>query len=108
MKCLSCYSSINANHKLSYRSVTQLNFVFQVEENSFEVDAEIKDWSCKRCTLENPGDLSICQACGGSKLRSLENGKMSSVAASWTCTKCTLKNPIGKLLISTILSISSI
>ena len=62
------------------------------------MDAEIKDWSCKRCTLENPGDLSICQACGGSKLRSLENGKMSvSSAASWTCTKCTLKNPIGEL-----------
>ena len=80
------------------QSKISLNFALQVEENSFEVDAEIKDWSCKRCTLENPGDLSICQACGGSKLRSLENGKMSvSSAASWTCTKCTLKNPIGEL-----------
>ena len=36
------------------------------------MDAEIKDWSCKRCTLENPGEMSICQACGGSKLKSLE------------------------------------
>ena len=60
------------------------------------MDAEIKDWSCKRCTLENPGDLSICQACGGSKLRSLENGGGGTMnAKSWTCPKCTLKNPIA-------------
>ena len=61
------------------------------------MDAEIKSWSCKRCTLENPGDLSICQACGGSKLRSLEHysSATSSKSGSWTCSKCTLKNPIG-------------
>ena len=70
---------------------------WQVEDTSFEVDAEIKSWSCKRCTLENPGDLSICQACGGSKLRSLEHysSATSSKSGSWTCSKCTLKNPIG-------------
>ena len=46
--------------------------ILQVEDTNFEVEAEIKDWSCKRCTLENPGEMSICQACGGSKLKSLE------------------------------------
>ncbi len=60
----------------------------QVEDTNFDVEAEIKDWSCKRCTLTNSGDLSICQACGGSKMKSLEQKK-----EYWTCPKCTLRNP---------------
>jgi len=83
--------------------------VIKVEDTNFEVDAEIKDWSCKRCTLENPGEMSICQACGGSKLKSLEqpalkpkkqptaSGRSLGSSEHWICSKCTLRNPLSAL-----------
>ena len=30
---------------------------FQVDDSNDEVEAESKDWNCKRCTLENPGQV---------------------------------------------------
>ena len=33
-------------------------FGFQVDDSNDEVEAESKDWNCKRCTLENPGQVS--------------------------------------------------
>lgn len=87
-----------AVHQLTLANSTVSIFLLflQVEETNFEVDAEIKDWSCKRCTLENPGDMSICQACGGSKLKSLEPN-LSKKDHHWTCPKCTLRNPYSAL-----------
>ena len=70
----------------------------QVDDTNDEVEAESKDWNCKRCTLENPGQVSICQACGGSKLKSAvpheNSGGTLKKGEYWTCTKCTLKNPL--------------
>jgi calpain-15 len=84
--------------------LTQKSLIFlQVEDNNDgEVEAIIKEWICKRCTLENLGQSSICLACGGSKLKSLDSSPALTASATvngslkkgdfWNCPKCTLKN----------------
>lgn len=76
-----------------HQLIVDIFSIFQVDDSNDEVEAESKDWICKRCTLENPGQVSICQACGGSKLKSLENGTLKK-GEYWACSKCTLKNPL--------------
>ena len=36
-----------------------------------EEDDLLSKWSCRRCTLENPLQESVCMACGGSRLSSI-------------------------------------
>ncbi|XP_060530957.1 calpain-D-like [Cylas formicarius] len=53
-------------------------------------------WTCKKCTLVNRGCALVCEACYGSKLKSLTiNHDMTLKKGEfWTCSKCTLKNPL--------------
>lgn len=41
--------------------------------------------------------MSICQACGGSKLKSLQEHTSLKKDHTWTCPKCTLRNPLSAL-----------
>ncbi|XP_012288023.1 calpain-D [Orussus abietinus] len=53
-------------------------------------------WTCKKCTLLNAATRTTCEACGGSKLRSvmhLEDPTLRK-GESWVCTSCTLRNPL--------------
>ncbi|KAJ3630297.1 hypothetical protein MTP99_011499 [Tenebrio molitor] len=54
-------------------------------------------WTCKKCTLVNSGRSLTCEACCGSKLRSLtmSNDMTLRKGEFWSCTKCTLKNPLS-------------
>ncbi|XP_071056352.1 calpain-D isoform X3 [Onthophagus taurus] len=56
-------------------------------------------WTCKKCTLVNSGQSLSCEACYGSKLKSLTmaagGGEMTLRKGEfWSCSKCTLKNPL--------------
>lgn len=56
-----------------------------------------KKWTCKRCTLLNDPNTTVCNACGGSKAKSLcsDDGTLREF---WTCDKCTLKNTLSALV----------
>lgn len=56
-----------------------------------------KKWACRRCTLLNDPNTTVCNACGGSKAKSLcpDDGTLREY---WTCDKCTLKNKISALV----------
>lgn len=56
-----------------------------------------KKWTCKRCTLLNDPSTTVCNACGGSKAKSLcpDDG---TIREFWTCDKCTLKNRLLALV----------
>lgn len=56
-----------------------------------------KKWTCKRCTLLNDPNTTVCNACGGSKAKSLcpDDGTLREF---WTCDKCTLKNRLSALV----------
>lgn len=41
-------------------------------------------WTCTQCTLDNPSNNDICQACGHQR---------PGNNTSWTCRTCSLKNP---------------
>jgi len=73
-------------------------------------EEEYSMWSCRRCTLENRLEDSICQACGGSRLSSIgevhlediedpvqlnipQLTKVEDDPVDWTCVVCTLTNP---------------
>jgi ribosomal protein L40E len=62
-----------------------------------QLDMPISSWTCKKCTLVNPTSQAICEACGGSKLRSisfhLEDPTLRK-GESWVCPSCTLRNPL--------------
>ncbi|XP_030753307.1 calpain-D-like isoform X2 [Sitophilus oryzae] len=57
-------------------------------------------WTCKKCTLINQGCALTCEACCGSKLKSLSINQDKTLRKGefWTCSKCTLKNPLTSLL----------
>ena len=60
------------------------------------VDECEQKWTCKKCTLVNRGQSMTCEACYGSKLKSLtlNNDMTLRKGEFWSCTKCTLKNPL--------------
>ncbi|KAF5286769.1 hypothetical protein FQA39_LY04192 [Lamprigera yunnana] len=62
-------------------------------------DCEVEDqnWTCKKCTLVNSGYSLTCDACCGSKLRSLSvtNDMTLRKGEFWSCSKCTLKNALS-------------
>lgn len=53
-------------------------------------------WTCKKCTLLNPATRTTCEACGGSKLRSVSHLDDPTLrkSESWVCQSCTLRNPL--------------
>ncbi|KAL3267049.1 hypothetical protein HHI36_011191 [Cryptolaemus montrouzieri] len=72
------------------------DFQFLTGEDSSE---EQQTWTCKKCTLVNNAKSLSCDACCGSKLKSITlNSDMTLRKGEfWTCSKCTLKNPLGLL-----------
>ncbi|CAG9859279.1 unnamed protein product [Phyllotreta striolata] len=54
-------------------------------------------WTCKKCTLVNSESSLVCEACCGSKLRSISlNHDMTLKKGEyWPCPKCTLKNSLN-------------
>lgn len=58
-----------------------------------------QQWTCKKCTLVNNGVALICEACCGSKLKSLTvNHDMTLKKGEfWICSKCTLKNSLSSV-----------
>ncbi|XP_050307838.1 calpain-D-like [Anthonomus grandis grandis] len=61
------------------------------------IDIEEQKWTCKKCTLVNQGTALICEACCGSKLRSLTINHDATLKKGefWICCKCTLKNSLS-------------
>lgn len=57
---------------------------------------EDQKWTCKKCTLVNSGTSLTCEACYGSKIKSLQITKDMTLRKGefWSCSKCTLKNPL--------------
>ncbi|XP_043270299.1 calpain-D-like [Venturia canescens] len=53
-------------------------------------------WTCKKCTLLNASTRATCEACGGSKLRSVTHVEDPTLrkGESWVCPSCTLRNPL--------------
>ena len=53
-------------------------------------------WTCRKCTLLNPASRTTCEACGGSKLRSVSHLEDPTLrkGESWVCSSCTLRNPL--------------
>ncbi|KAF7993775.1 hypothetical protein HCN44_010370 [Aphidius gifuensis] len=58
--------------------------------------AIISSWTCKKCTLLNTATKMTCEACGGSKLRSISDLADPTLrkGESWVCPSCTLRNPL--------------
>nr|CAH7745419.1 unnamed protein product [Callosobruchus chinensis] len=53
-------------------------------------------WTCKKCTLVNSDRSLVCEACYGSKLRSVSVSHDMTLKKGefWSCAKCTLKNSL--------------
>ncbi|XP_015509763.1 calpain-D-like [Neodiprion lecontei] len=53
-------------------------------------------WTCKKCTLLNAATRTTCEACAGSKLRSVSHLDDPTLrkGESWVCPSCTLRNPL--------------
>ncbi|XP_011503492.1 PREDICTED: calpain-D-like [Ceratosolen solmsi marchali] len=60
-------------------------------------EVPLPSWTCKKCTLVNLTSRATCEACGGSKLRSinfhLEDPTLRK-GECWICPSCTLRNPL--------------
>ncbi|ERL93813.1 hypothetical protein D910_11099 [Dendroctonus ponderosae] len=58
-----------------------------------------QQWTCKKCTLVNNGVALICEACCGSKLKSLAVSHDMTLKKGefWICSKCTLKNSLSSV-----------
>lgn len=58
----------------------------------------VASWTCKKCTLLNPVSRATCEACGGSKLRSVSSHLEDPTLRRgefWVCPSCTLRNPMS-------------
>ncbi|KAJ8679634.1 hypothetical protein QAD02_015421 [Eretmocerus hayati] len=61
-------------------------------------DSLSSSWTCRKCTLVNSVTHSTCEACGGSKLRSITSHIEDPTlrrGESWVCPTCTLRNPLS-------------
>lgn len=60
------------------------------------LEAILPPWTCRKCTLLNDASRAICEACGGSKLRSITQLDDPTLrrGESWVCPSCTLRNPL--------------
>ncbi|XP_045479143.1 calpain-D [Harmonia axyridis] len=64
-----------------------------------ECTSNEQTWTCKKCTLVNSVKSMSCDACCGSKLKSMSvsNDMTLRKGEFWTCALCTLKNPLSYL-----------
>lgn len=64
-------------------------------DNNDNIDIK-SSWTCKKCTLLNIASRMTCEACGGSKLKSISHIADPTLRKdeSWACPSCTLRNPL--------------
>ncbi|XP_020283731.1 calpain-D-like [Pseudomyrmex gracilis] len=62
-----------------------------------QVDPPSPVWTCKKCTLLNAASRTTCEACCGSKLKSIMHLEDATLrkGESWVCPSCTLRNPLS-------------
>ncbi|XP_024886927.1 calpain-D-like [Temnothorax curvispinosus] len=62
-----------------------------------QIDPPSPVWTCKKCTLLNPASRTTCEACCGSKLKSIMHLEDATLrkGESWVCPSCTLRNPLS-------------
>ncbi|XP_025832621.1 calpain-D-like [Agrilus planipennis] len=70
-----------------------------LEEDFQHMPGEVSEeqtWTCKKCTLVNKGYSLTCEACCGSKLKSVlaTNDMTLRKGEFWSCPQCTLKNAL--------------
>ncbi|KAG5890796.1 hypothetical protein JTB14_007190 [Gonioctena quinquepunctata] len=94
----SSHKTMNWNDKLQVPIATldqDLDDDFQLLSEASSPGEE-QNWTCKKCTLVNSDRSLVCEACFGSKLRSVSmNHDMTLKKGEfWSCSKCTLKNSL--------------
>ncbi|XP_070171906.1 calpain-D isoform X2 [Polyergus mexicanus] len=62
-----------------------------------QIDLPSPVWTCKKCTLLNAASRTTCEACCGSKLKSIMHLEDATLrkGESWVCPSCTLRNPLS-------------
>ncbi|XP_017877293.1 calpain-D-like [Ceratina calcarata] len=83
----------------SVRYIPQKTATLATAESDLDEQADPPSpaWTCKKCTLLNAASRTTCEACGGSKLKSimrLEDATLRK-GESWVCPSCTLRNPLS-------------
>ncbi|XP_033333621.2 calpain-D isoform X1 [Megalopta genalis] len=83
----------------SVRYIPQKTATLAMAESDLDdqVDLPSPVWTCKKCTLLNAASRTTCEACGGSKLRSIMHLEDATLrkGESWVCSSCTLRNPLS-------------
>ncbi|XP_068982820.1 calpain-D-like [Bombus flavifrons] len=83
----------------SVRYIPQKTATLATAESDLDdqVDPPSPVWTCKKCTLLNAASRTTCEACGGSKLKSIMHLEDATLrkGESWVCPSCTLRNPLS-------------
>ncbi|XP_076223296.1 calpain-D isoform X2 [Nomia melanderi] len=83
----------------SVRYIPQKTATLAIAESDLDdqVDPPSPVWTCKKCTLLNAASRTTCEACGGSKLKSIMHLEDATLrkGESWVCPSCTLRNPLS-------------
>ncbi|XP_076758327.1 calpain-D isoform X1 [Xylocopa sonorina] len=83
----------------SVRYIPQKTATLATAESDLDdqVDPPSPAWTCKKCTLLNAASRTTCEACGGSKLKSIMHLEDATLrkGESWVCPSCTLRNPLS-------------
>ncbi|XP_006610225.1 calpain-D-like [Apis dorsata] len=83
----------------SVRYIPQKTATLATAESDLDdqIDPPSPVWTCKKCTLLNAASRTTCEACGGSKLKSIMHLEDATLrkGESWVCPSCTLRNPLS-------------
>ncbi|XP_061929812.1 calpain-D isoform X1 [Apis cerana] len=83
----------------SVRYIPQKTATLATAESDLDdqIDPPSPVWTCKKCTLLNAASRTTCEACGGSKLKSIMHLEDTTLrkGESWVCPSCTLRNPLS-------------
>lgn len=83
----------------SVRYIPQKSATLAMAESDFDDQIETPSpaWTCRKCTLMNAAYRKTCEACGGSKLRSIMHLEDTTLRKGecWICPSCTLRNPLS-------------
>lgn len=83
----------------SVRYIPQKTATLATAESDLDdqIDLPSPVWTCKKCTLLNAASRTTCEACGGSKLKSIMHLEDTTLrkGESWVCPSCTLRNPLS-------------